>query len=179
MRVNDNIYGQAGVGREFPLDIALIERVEFIPGPGSALYGSNAVLGVVNIVTRSAASLRGGAAALEIGADSSRLLSVAQGLELGDARLLVAGRAENRPGRDRYFAEFDAPETNFGVARGADRETDRKFYAKLTQGDFTLASLLSERRKQIPGVLRSRPLQQLDRHLLEGDEVVARDRRGR
>ena len=153
MRVNDNIYGQAGVGREFPLDIALIERVEFIPGPGSALYGSNAVLGVVNIVTRSAASLRGGAAALEIGADSSRLLSVAQGLELGDARLLVAGRAENRPGRDRYFAEFDAPETNFGVARGADRETDRKFYAKLTQGDFTLASLLSERRKQIPNGL--------------------------
>ena len=150
MRVNDNIYGQAGVGREFPLDVALIERIEFIPGPGSALHGSNAVIGVVNIVTRSAASLRGGVAALELGADSSRLVSVAQGLELGDARLLVAGRAENRPGRDRYFAEFDAPETNFGVAHGSDRETDRKLYAKLTQSEFTLVSLFSERRKQIP-----------------------------
>ena len=29
-----------------------IERVEFIRGPGSAVYGSNAMLGVVNIITR-------------------------------------------------------------------------------------------------------------------------------
>ncbi|OUR88710.1 hypothetical protein A9Q81_23100 [Gammaproteobacteria bacterium 42_54_T18] len=30
-----------------------IERVEFIRGPGSAVYGSNAMMGVINIITRS------------------------------------------------------------------------------------------------------------------------------
>ncbi len=33
------------------LDMENVERVEFIRGPGSALYGSNAFLGVVNIIT--------------------------------------------------------------------------------------------------------------------------------
>jgi len=36
---------------KFPLSI--IERVEFIRGPGSAIYGSNAMSGVINIITRS------------------------------------------------------------------------------------------------------------------------------
>ncbi len=33
--------------------LANIERVEFIRGPGAAVYGSNAMMGVVNIITRS------------------------------------------------------------------------------------------------------------------------------
>jgi outer membrane cobalamin receptor len=150
MRVNDNIYAQAGVGRDFPLDVGLIERVEFIPGPGSALYGSNAVLGVVNIVTRSAVSLRGGLVSVELGSASSRLVSLTQGLEFGESQLVLAAKAETRPGRDRYYAEFDAPETNQGIARKADRETDRKLYAKWTLGEFTAAALVSQRYKQIP-----------------------------
>ena len=150
MRVNDNIYAQAGVGRDFPLDVGLIERVEFIPGPGSALYGSNAVLGVVNIVTRSAVSLRGGLVNVELGSASSRLVSLTQGLEFGESQLVVAAKAETRPGRDRYYAEFDAPETNQGITTQADRETDRKLYAKWTLGEFTAAALLSRRTKQIP-----------------------------
>ncbi len=150
MRVNDNIYAQAGVGREFPLDVGLIERVEFIPGPGSALYGSNAVLGVVNIVTRSAVSLRGGVASVELGSASSRLLSLTQGLEFGSSQLVLAAKAEVRPGRDHRYAEYDAPETNNGLASDADRETDRKLYAKWSAGEVTAAAMLSERRKQIP-----------------------------
>lgn len=35
-----------------PIGLDEIERVEVIRGPGSALYGANAVLGVVNIITR-------------------------------------------------------------------------------------------------------------------------------
>ena len=36
-----------------PIGVEEIERIEVIRGPGSALYGANAVLGVVNIITRS------------------------------------------------------------------------------------------------------------------------------
>src|SRR5690349_6769572 len=58
-RVNDVVYDSATVGREFPLDVDLIERIEFIPGPGGAVYGQNAMLGVVNIVTRTGAGVKG------------------------------------------------------------------------------------------------------------------------
>ncbi len=36
-----------------PIAVEEIERVEVIRGPGSAMYGANAMLGVVNIITRS------------------------------------------------------------------------------------------------------------------------------
>lgn len=37
-RFNDNIYDQALVATEFPVDLALVDRVEIVRGPGSALY---------------------------------------------------------------------------------------------------------------------------------------------
>jgi iron complex outermembrane receptor protein len=39
-----------------PLGLEEIERIEVIRGPGSALYGANAMLGVVNIITRAPGS---------------------------------------------------------------------------------------------------------------------------
>lgn len=53
-RTNDNLYDQAPIGREFPLDVDLIERVEIVRGPGSSVYGGNAVLAVINVITKSA-----------------------------------------------------------------------------------------------------------------------------
>lgn len=35
-----------------PIDLSEIERIEIIRGPGSALYGANAMLGVINVITR-------------------------------------------------------------------------------------------------------------------------------
>lgn len=42
-RLNENIYDGAYVDTEFPLDIDLIDRIEVIRGPGSALYGTDAI----------------------------------------------------------------------------------------------------------------------------------------
>ncbi len=50
MRLNDDWSGGAVTPEpNFPLDN--VERVEFIRGPGAAIYGNNAFLGVVNIIT--------------------------------------------------------------------------------------------------------------------------------
>jgi len=43
-RVNDTVYDQAMLGREFPLDMDLVERIEVLAGPGGAIYGQNAML---------------------------------------------------------------------------------------------------------------------------------------
>lgn len=70
-----------------------IERIEVISGPGGALYGSNAVNGVINITTRSAGDTQG--PALSVGAgDDDRVVSARHGGRLGEAgawRLAVTG----------------------------------------------------------------------------------------
>ena len=58
-RVNDSIYQQATLGTEFPVDIDMVERVEVIRGPASSLYGTNAVFGVINVITRTPHELAG------------------------------------------------------------------------------------------------------------------------
>lgn len=50
LQVNDDIYGTTVFGNHYPAEI--IERVEVIRGPGSVIHGGNALIGVVNVVTR-------------------------------------------------------------------------------------------------------------------------------
>lgn len=62
---NELLYGSLSVGNHFPVE--LIERIEIIRGPGSATYGGFAELAVIDIITRTAASLKGGAVSANYG----------------------------------------------------------------------------------------------------------------
>jgi iron complex outermembrane receptor protein len=106
LRLNDNLYDAGPIDREFPVDVSLIERVEFTPGPGSALYGGNALLGVVNIVTQRADTLAGPQARVAVsprGQVSTRL-SYAQRLDSG-AEWLAAFSSDNEPHSPLVFGE--------------------------------------------------------------------------
>lgn len=149
MRANENIYDSAMISREFPIDVALIERVEFIPGPGSVIYGPNAVLGVVNVVTRSAASLRGQLLTLSVGSQQARKLQFSAVEELPAGALLLAASAENRPGADLRLPAFD-PAGGPGLVRGLDAERDRKLQLRWNSGALQLGLAVSERAKTIP-----------------------------
>ena len=48
----DTLFNQAYIDESGLLDLALVERVEYVPGTGSVTYGNNAMLGIINIVTR-------------------------------------------------------------------------------------------------------------------------------
>lgn len=50
-RVNDAIYDQGLPQLEFPVMAEWVKRVELVHGPSSSIYGGNALLGVVNVVT--------------------------------------------------------------------------------------------------------------------------------
>ena len=58
--MNDALFGSARFGRGVGLPLELIDHIEVILGPGSVLYGTSAMLGVVNVVTKRAKEHRGG-----------------------------------------------------------------------------------------------------------------------
>ena len=117
-RMNDPIYAIAAVGTEGLLEVGLIERVEFIRGPGSAIYGSNAFLAVINVVTRSGASVNGVEASADAGSFGTYSGRFSLGKKLANGiEYLVSGTTYTSDGPGRlFYQEFDAPETNQGIA---------------------------------------------------------------
>lgn len=150
-RFNDSVYGQAAVGTEFPIDIELIERVEYVPGPGSAIYGSNAFFGVVNVITKKPRALNGISAGVELASFGTRKASLAIGKRFdngGEALVRVSDSVSS--GIDRYFPEYDDAASNHGFATGLDGDRFRRLFVKYSFDDLTLTAFLGERRKGVP-----------------------------
>jgi len=61
-----------------------IERIEVIRGPGAAMWGSNAVNGVINIITKNASDTRGGLASAGGGRFERDFETVRYGTRLGE-----------------------------------------------------------------------------------------------
>lgn len=53
-----NVYSGGVYWEQLPVQLQDIERIEIVRGPNAALYGSNAALGVVNIITKKPSSDR-------------------------------------------------------------------------------------------------------------------------
>ncbi len=150
-RVNDAVYDQAPVGGEFPLDLDLVERVEFVPGPGSSIYGSNAFFGVINVVTRKPGAQPGTRAAFEAGSGGYRKASANSSWRTGDGtELLLAASTHRSDGKNLYYREFDTPAQNHGVADGRDHERGERFFASAAKGAFSLSATHAKRIKGVP-----------------------------
>lgn len=54
--INNNIDDSAPIGNDFPIDMDLVDRIEIVRGPSSSLYGADALMGVVNVITRTGKS---------------------------------------------------------------------------------------------------------------------------
>ena len=150
-RVNDSIYDGALIGTELPLDLALVDRIEVIRGPGSALYGTSAFFGVINVITKRGAAVQG-EAALEAGSYETYRGRVSYGWGDGQSRdVLLSITQLGSAGPDAlYFPEFDAPETNHGWAYGLDGDRATTAYAAATLGRWRLQTLFGTRDKHVP-----------------------------
>jgi outer membrane receptor protein involved in Fe transport len=84
-RMNDLMLGRYNVDQY--LGMQAVERVEFIRGPVSALYGSGALIGVVNVITRRGGDLGGAEGYLRAGAHGQEA-SATWGTDLGGYDLL-------------------------------------------------------------------------------------------
>ncbi|MDP3720673.1 MAG: TonB-dependent receptor [Acidobacteriota bacterium] len=151
-RVNDNVFGQAEIGAEFGMDPAMFERVEIIRGPASSLYGDSAFFAVVNVITRSGASLDAAEIAVEGGSLGTARARTSVGRRFANGvDFALSATAERSAGVEQlYFPAFDAPDTNNGVADGLDGEELEQFYGQLSFRDVTLTSVYGRRQRQIP-----------------------------
>ncbi len=149
-RTNDPVYDGGPAGREFPLDMDLVERIEFIPGPGGAVFGQNAMFGVVNVVTRTGANLDGTEVALAYQypqAGREGRASWGKRLDNGlDMLLSVAGLQAT--GEDRFFEYGNSGVS--GLAAGLDGEQGHSLFARLARGAWTFELVQGERRKADP-----------------------------
>ena len=66
-------------------DLGSIDRIEVIRGPGATLWGANAVNGVINIITRSAADTHGGEWRAAAGTEERASAALRAGTALGTA----------------------------------------------------------------------------------------------
>jgi iron complex outermembrane receptor protein len=150
-RLNDNIYNTAAIGTDFPLDLALIERVEIIRGPSSSLYGTSAFFGVISITTRSPQKMVGMETSVVIGDQSTYQgrLSFAKAFQ-GDGELLISASGYTSDGDSHIFSPELAQSTGVGTANNMDRDRSYSFFAKALFGDFTLTGIWHNREKRVP-----------------------------
>lgn len=158
-RINDPGFDGGPMGRQFPLDMDLIERIEVIPGPGGAVYGQNAMFGVVNVVTRDGAGL-GGA---ELAAAYRHPQVMREGRATWGRKfdngldVLVSASGMRSRGEDRFMT-FGATGVS-GVAAGLDGERSRQFFGRIAGGAWSFEHAYGKRRKDDPtGAFLSDPL---------------------
>jgi len=149
-RVNGNIGDAPAFGTEFILDVDLIDRVEIVRGPGSPLYGSNALLSVINVITKTGGSIGG----VELSGEVASFDTTKGRLTYGDTldnglELLISGTRYESDGQELYFAEFDDPAIANGLVRNDDDRFD-DLVANLRWGDMAFLLIHSEREKGIP-----------------------------
>ena len=151
---NEVLTGQGFVGSGFDVDLGNVERIEIARGPGSVLFGTGALFGVVNVVTRQPspglhASVGGQGGTLGLvqgrmtgsarGRGSDVVASVAALDEIGDRRFAWEG-----PG---------APQVQL-----ADRERARHADVRARVGPLVLQAAINERTKAVPtGAFETRP----------------------
>jgi outer membrane receptor for ferrienterochelin and colicins len=152
-RYNDNVYDQALVGNDFPIDLALVERIEIIRGPGSALYGTSAFFAVINVVVRPGGAIGGSESTIEVGSLHSYRARSSYGYRTvaGTDALLSVTRTGSHGRHLLYFPEYDGdPATNFGLSADADAESSTSLFGSVSRGRLAVHGLFSTRRKELP-----------------------------
>lgn len=145
-RVNDALYDQAYVGNEFPLDLELVDRLEFIPGQASAVYGANALFGVVNVVTRRLDPGAPFVAKATVGTQGERRVRLSDTLAgPGGSVVRWSATSYSRRGEDVAVNDAVTPHGDF------DQGTRIAIQARL--GGFSLSAISAHRTSGNPAAL--------------------------
>jgi len=151
-RTNDGLTEGSLIESGAIVDVDLIERVEVVRGPGSAMYGSSAFFGVVNIITRDPKTFHAGEASFEGGSPGYYKGRFSLGHHYdNEVEFLVSGTWMSRSGWESlYYSEFDTPPDSTGRANGIDAEEAQSAFGRLAWKGISLEIGYVNRLKQLP-----------------------------
>ena len=150
IQVNNNIYDSTSLGTNGLIDTSLIERVEYVSGPGSAVYGNNAFFGIINVVTKHGHNINGLQVTGEVGSYNSRDIKMNYGKRLENgADILLSASGFSSPGQTLYFPDAVGP-GNDGISRGMDGQQNRRLFGKVEWDGWFAEMAYSIRKKDIP-----------------------------
>lgn len=143
-RQNEPIYHSPDFQQTFPVPIDLVDRIEIVRGPGSTLYGSDALFAVINVITRDGS-----------GDPATTIRALGGGGRTWELAGMHAG--EHGPwkiaaGLSVTESEGDSVVRSPGLSpvRDADGLSAIQAFARATRGHFTLTVAASSRSKDIP-----------------------------
>jgi len=151
-KLNDPVYDYAAIGEDFPIDIESIERIEVVKGPGSSLWGTNAVLGVINVITRKGADIDGIRLTGEVGSHSRAKGFMELGKQFANGLDIAASfTGLDSDGRNHiYFDEYDDPATNNGVAEDIDGTEAMRGYVSAYYEGLRFMFVKNQRDREFP-----------------------------
>lgn len=148
--LNDDQLGASYFGHDLLPDLLDVERIELVRGPGSALYGTNAFFGVINLVTRERDSARPTNVSLAADGERAGRIRVGTRGKFGnDAGFRASAGAVLAQGADFDFAEYEKSAGD-GRSLDADGYASEGGTAKLWKGDFSVNAYANHRDKRIP-----------------------------
>jgi outer membrane receptor for ferrienterochelin and colicin len=119
--MNELSYYNIAYGNHFPVD--QIKRIEIIRGPGSAIYGGIAELGVINIITKSGKDTEGIEVAGTYGQMQKSMgranITLNSGLTLNKWDISAAGFVGEANRSDQIYQEYiDMPDNTIDLSEG-------------------------------------------------------------
>lgn len=148
-RLNENVYDSALIGTAFSLDLDLVDHIEIVRGPGSSLFGTNAVFGVINVITRNPATDTVVESSGGVGSFKSRAGRVTLTAIKGSRSALLSATYFHDPGSPSlFFPQFASPLSNNGFADHMDGTRLDSIFVDLRRGGFRLQGAFSDNIKK-------------------------------
>ncbi len=145
-QLTDNVYSAMYYfGDDFPLDLQLVDQIEIVRGPSSALYGSNGIFATINLITKSPSNAPRTSVSTLAGTHGEQTASLMTSFSLGrEANVLLSLSGSNALGRTVDFPEraeaglFPSAIGHVGEAKGY------KLFAELTWRNWSVTALLGQ-----------------------------------
>jgi outer membrane receptor for ferrienterochelin and colicins len=150
-QANDNLYNSSYLGNDGLLDTELIDRVEYVSGPGAVIYGNGAFYGIINIITKKSSDFNATQVAVDAASHQGYKERITYGNQFENgADVLISASHYRSQGQNLYFSAFDTPQTNFGVAKNLDQENNYRLFFKGNFDQWSLESAYVTRTKDDP-----------------------------
>ena len=107
-QLTDNVYSAMYYfGQDFPLDMDLVDQIEIVRGPSSAVYGSNGLFATVNVITKTPTNAARARLSAEVGSFGSQKVTASSSFVLGHGvQLLISASGQRSGGRTVEFPEL-------------------------------------------------------------------------